>query len=1155
MFPLHSAATILLILIPFLAEPALGQTNMKDRPTCLSRNDQLNPSIAYPTQTGMTITVWEDERDDPLTGSDIYIQSIDNATGVSEWIGDVVNNDVVTDRFDGIAVCRAEQDQRNPRAAYDGMGGVIVVWEDYRNDPIQSVADIYAQRIILATGRPDPTWPADGIAVCQTGFHAERPRIVGTVDGAFITWIDYRNDPGSSPRDRDVFVQYIQSTTASWPQPPTNWVQNGIQVATNTKADQINPELDTDNILVLDLLGTMTQGVVVTYQDNRYTGAYSGLPVWTVFANRIDANGVQMYTMGVPPWIADAPAGPSYEHQEFPRIVTTGKLPNVTNQSAIIVWQDAIADPVNGITDIFAQRLDATGLPMLGGATGLPVCQEPMSQILPQPVLWESGDPLQGTYIPYVTVGWLDYRDYALNGIDIYAGLIMANVPGVMINPLGPAGQPVCTEPNDQIELSMDNLFVSNAITEYTVFAWNHDLGAFTDIWTQKISLPTWIESWPTNGWPVTQAKNNQLIPQVNREVYVWQDGRREAIPGDSQDDENIYCQTPGTCTGGTEMLWRDAFAKWSPGEDARNFRFVADLEDGSTYVVWDEIRYPYAAQDPHRIVFIQKLDKDGVPRWANGGVAVSNYLTTIPSPPYTRSALLADVCLDWQNGAWVIWQQESYATQRNECPMRRVDFLGVPGTPKLELTTWNEPSLSFITPRLITVNSASGSLSGGGIAGMILREASNGDRVPFLVRFDQNGDVLNMAAVGNLGLVNHEDIRVSFDGRVHAYALTRSDSKIVVSWWDVRAWGKNQVAIDYSSFGGYDLYHQDHLRVQNAALFTYSIATTPNGPHEVYLGAYRENEPANSVFTYQVTNYGPDCNSTLPVLAPDSVGQNYPHLDFGELLAWDSEYLTPWGYYHRVETNRYRFTGGTYPSLIVTPEFFPPLLLESGLTRPTYPDIARVVNTNPTTSPHAVVVWEGGDEFGGCSPPRPTDIRGQFVAYDASISPPTLWIAPTSIAPGPGNYHQQRPQVAPGIPGDVSVYWYDGQLSNTAVMGTRLPELGASIAWAKSMPPTDTKPALDRAAFIDNIWPQPSSATSDVINIRVRGNAQAAHATLELYDLLGRQRALLFEGSLDDGGRIILLQPDRHGLETGNYLLVLRTSGSQVTRRITITR
>ncbi|MBE0642490.1 MAG: hypothetical protein IH600_00240 [Bacteroidetes bacterium] len=305
-----------------------AQTEWKDRGISMARENQVNPSIAYPTRTDITTTVWEDERD-PQNGKDIFIATFDNFTGTNLWVWDAYLPDVVKDRYDGVPVCRAEFDQRNPRVAYDGMGGVIVTWEDYRNDPTMTTADIYAMRIDLATGQPDPNWPIDGIPVCQTGFHAERPRIVGTVDGAFITWIDYRNDPGYPPYNRDIFVQYIQSATAACPPYPTNWVQNGIPVPTNTNPDQINPELDTDNILVLDLLGNMTQGVVVTYQDDRYSGAYSGQPVWTVFANRIDANGVQMYTVGPPPWSADIPVSPSYEHQEYPRICyASGKVAN-----------------------------------------------------------------------------------------------------------------------------------------------------------------------------------------------------------------------------------------------------------------------------------------------------------------------------------------------------------------------------------------------------------------------------------------------------------------------------------------------------------------------------------------------------------------------------------------------------------------------------------------------------------------------------------------------------------------------------------------------------------------------------------------------------------------------------------------------------------
>jgi hypothetical protein len=96
------------------------------------------------------------------------------------------------------------------------------------------------------------------------------------MDGAFITWIDHRNSIGT-PANRDVYVQYIKSATATFPPLPTSWVANGISVSANPQHDQINPELDLDNIITLDLLGQMTQGVVITYQDDRYLGATSGV--------------------------------------------------------------------------------------------------------------------------------------------------------------------------------------------------------------------------------------------------------------------------------------------------------------------------------------------------------------------------------------------------------------------------------------------------------------------------------------------------------------------------------------------------------------------------------------------------------------------------------------------------------------------------------------------------------------------------------------------------------------------------------------------------------------------------------------------------------------------------------------------------------------
>ncbi|MFZ1730180.1 MAG: hypothetical protein WBQ23_15320 [Bacteroidota bacterium] len=1144
-----------------------AQTEWTARPESLARNDQLKPSVAQPTQSDYTASVWEDERDlDTLAvdfnGSDIYIQKIDNITGVSQWIGDIINHDVVTDRFDGIPVCTARGDQRNPRAAYDGIGGVIVVWEDFRN----GICEVYAQRMVLATGRPDPIWPVNGIAICQTGFKSERPRVVGTVDGAFITWIDYRNDPGSPPYNRDVFIHYIQSATATWPPAPTNWVLNGIQVPRNTGPDQINPELDSDNIFALDMLGQMTQGVVVTYQDDRYVGNYSGQPVWTVFANRIDANGVQMYTMGTPPWTADVSAGPSNEHQEYPRIVTTGKQPNVTNQSAIIVWQDMINDPAQGWTDIYSQCLDQFGMPQFPGPNGLMVCQAPSSQVLPQPTLWESGDPLLGTYIPYVTVGWLDYRNYALTGIDIYGGLIDARAPGMMMNPAGPAGEPVCMLPYDQTELTMDNLFYNDKNVEYTIFGWTHETGAGKDIWHQKIFLPGWIEQWPVNGWPISEGKSDQILPQANREVFVWQDGRRDPIPNDNQDDENIYCQTPGMCTGPTEMNWRDMFARWAFGTDAREFRYVTNPDDGSTFVVWTEDREVYN-NALHSIVFIQKIDKDGVPRWSNNGVAVNGYVL----PGGSANAKLPDVCISDQGSAMVVWQQTNALPPYNEeCVAWKLDALGGrdPMGPFLMGLCWSSGgglADTYTEPRIMA--------NAGGSA-VIAFLWANTSAAPPLITLPQTIPIASNGAFfpGNLATINtgiytpyvtdNTDLRMVHDGIGVTYTMTRSLSQPYIVFG---AYDRSFVplgppplpqkdytsAITYTAFDSYDLINRDYLLSPNFsdAAFTYSVQSQAGGSYDIYVGYFNYNFGIQSTAVkYNVTNNIPYVDSKTPAIAADSIinGQSGRQ---GVLVAWDTDTHVP-GYptTHRVETNRFKFPNA------IQQEFSTHLIVANGLTAPTHPDIARVINNVPQGSPTGVVVWEGGGELSPCSPARPTDIYGQFVNYDNTSSNPGIqWAQAEMIAPGSGNYHQTTPTVDQSIAGGVSVFWYDSQTGNKGIMGTRMPELHSNIGWAKAQR-ADRQSPQTSAFSISDVWPQPAPSLGSELSIAIESPSDDV-ASLELYDFLGRKIATLFNGFMWKTGLVVRFTPADYNLAPGVYLLRLSNSSEQRVKAITLLR
>lgn len=1156
------AATILFSVITvFVTTPLLhAQKQMKDRYIAMAVLDQLNPSVAHPTASDYTVTVWEDERHADVRGADIYIQKISNETGVSQWVADPLGGtygpwDVVTERFDGIPVCTAVEDQRNPRAAYDGMNGVIVVWEDYRNDPTMAVAEIYAQRIDLATGKPDPAWPVNGVAVCQTGYHAERPRIAGTVDGAYMTWVDYRNDPGYAPRDRDIYVQYINSATATWPPAPTNWTANGIPVATNQPPDQINPELAVDNIFTLDLLGNLTQGVVVTYQDDRYPGATFGTPVWSVFANRIDANGVQMYTAGVPPFQADVAAGSSFENQELPRLVTTGQLAQAPNPSAVIVWQDAVQNPTLGYTDIYAQRLDQFGNPLFPGMNGLSVCQAPQGQTIPIPTLWESGDPSLGTYVPYVTIGWEDRRNVQQGGVDIYAALVDATSPGALVNPQGISGEPVCTLPYDQTQLSMDNLYHANTGQEYSIFVWTHQTATGRDIRFQKVMLPAWMEMYQPDGKEVTGAKSDQILPQANREVFVWQDGRRDPIPHDDQDDENIYCQTPGMCTGPTDMKWRDVFAKWTYGRDAREFRHAVNPDDGSTFVVWTEDRQVYPSS-MHSIVFIQKLDKDGVPRWSNNGVAVNGYYNNQQGS--TSAAGLPDVCIANTGGAFVVWQQSVFQdATKQECPGAKFDAMGN-ATYILFSWSWNVPpkSESYTEPRIV-----SGSNGAAAVAVLKDDRPLGGTRnVPIVDALSASGGRLGVGGLiatdaPPVSVNDNQGLKFVYDNVSTYYTMTTSltpgTSGLVLGAFDINN-GSNANLIPYQNLDNYDLSIQDYISAatRSCALYTYSIQPQPGSAYDVWAGYYRWNGGIQSFWNTQITSSMPGVNSRQPSICADSV-YNGNSGEQGFILAWDTDYQYP-GYplYHRVETNRYRITQATR----IVPEFTSPFILASGLSAASYPDVARVPNSTPSGMTRGVVVWEGGGETGPCSPARPTEIYGQYVFYDLNAANPgPQWTQAEMIAPGVGNYHQTRPNVQPAGSDAVSVFWFDDQAGDDGVMGTTLPNLHQSIAWAKDRHARE-RSTPDAGLTISGVWPQPASIAANELQVSVAGRKNE-DAVLELYDVLGRKAAILYRGVMWQSDMAVRFSPSQLQLRPGVYVLRLRSGDAAVTRTLTILR
>ena len=383
-------------------------------PICELPSSQSWPLIVGDTQGG-AILVWGDTRHG---NQDSYAQRID-ADGNKRW------------GAEGIPVCTHPTLQDDVNAVADGKGGVIVVWEDWRNEN----QDIYAQRID-STGKPlwetngvpvyrgegdqyDPVLIADGeggaifawwdISTPDWNIFAQRLSADGTPlwnagtdteiapvpicvaignqgapvaaadgkGGVFFVWSDYRNDPQFYTRAQ----LYAQHITA---QGEALWEKDGIPVC-ELQVNQQQPHCISDG----------TGGFIVAWWDERNIFA-------DLYAQRIDASGKALWGGEDVDLQNGVPICTEAGVQRLPQLVPTGKA------GVIVYWLDYREDFGDSTEDaIFAQRLDADGNP-LWEIDGIPVCSAPKEQISPQAV---------STGIDAAIIVWSDARgaDY-----DIY---------------------------------------------------------------------------------------------------------------------------------------------------------------------------------------------------------------------------------------------------------------------------------------------------------------------------------------------------------------------------------------------------------------------------------------------------------------------------------------------------------------------------------------------------------------------------------------------------------------------------------------------------------------------------------------------------------------------------------------------------------------
>jgi hypothetical protein len=540
------------------------------------------------------------------------------------------------------------------------------------------------------------------------------------------------------------------------------------------------------------------------------------------------------------------------------------------------------------------------------------------------------------------------------------------------------------------------------------------------------------------------------------------------------------------------------------------------------------------AGADDGQDVYIQKLDVDGVPRWENSGIKLNT--TNFASHP--------DVTIsDSIGGAQATWHQVD-AQGNDRIWYAKLSAKGIfTFHEPVDITQTGTSPFIVYTPR--TALDTSGAIP----------------RPAYIAHLKSGGSVteLGLWAGRNTGFgtitippqsLNLGDLRlassVSGEAYVVAWETTYPNARLMTAWTYPHVQGQTtsiwvsssiqdvrgaDVAADFAGGGMYK---------DGMAVFCADLGA---GLNLYGLRMAASTQSVSGPFT--LTNAGSYERPSQPSMVSDSSFNTNGY--GGMLVAWDWEYDMNSTPKHKVQTNKLEFAGGVlrWSNNQIIDASAPTNAL-------TYPSIARISNQTPALDTMSFIVWEGMTEL--CSPARSKEVLGNWVVYNnyGPILRRAQWQYEKQIGPGGGTYTQTRPLVRTSRDNSVNAYWIDGRGPHDLVLGTRAwPKDTVFIIWGKDV--ADEMPVAPGLPRIGAHYPQPLSLSAQRIShVEVETDRESS-ARLALYDNLGREVGIVFDGTLPAGRT--LLPFDVSGLAPGMYHYVLQGIEHVATRGLVIIR